>query len=355
MMKNIMFKWMKSGVYGIVAATFFAGIICSSVYAQQGETLYAGRPAAQAGIKIGSWGGSTVKEVSKGSIYSGSRAIEVTANGLFSGGRVDFLTPYNLTSEFKDPSAYLQVVCKFGADTGTTGGRGIFPGGMPGMPGGMPGMPGMGGGAGGRNGMMMPGGMPGMGGRGGTGMPGMSGTVGANVPIPSKRMQIIIEFDNGQYAECEGDVGSFSVNEDGWMNISFPLAVIKRGLEMTDFKVKRIAVCGDGTEVFRIGEIFTDFDTSPLSASIESGEDKEVARNDKVSFTGYCNAGASAVKYSWDFDASDGIQEEGLGEIVYHRFRKATDKQPYIVTLTVSDTYGIKKPVTATIAVKVNE
>ncbi|MHB1457344.1 MAG: hypothetical protein ACYC0V_10555, partial [Armatimonadota bacterium] len=223
MMKNIMFKWMKSGVYGIVAATFCAGIICSSVYAQQGEVLYAGMPAAQAGIKIGSWGGSTVKEVSKGT-YGGSRAIEVSANGLFSGGRIDFLTPLDLTSEFADPSAYLQVVVKFGAEATTPGGSGIS-GGMPGMPtmpgmGGMPGMPTM----------------PGMGGM--PGMPGMgrTGTAGANKPIPSKRMQVIIEFDNGVFAESEGDVSSFNVNEDGWMNVSFPLSTIKRNLEMTVFK-----------------------------------------------------------------------------------------------------------------------
>lgn len=339
MMKNIMFKWMKSGVYGIVTATFFAGIICSSVYAQQGAVLYSGMPAAQAGMKIGSWGGCAVKEVTKGT-YSGSRAVEVTANGLFTGGRIDFLSPIDLTSEFKDPSTYLQIVCKFGADQGTTGG--IFPG--AGGLAGMPTMPNMGR-TGGIGGMM-----PGMG-----TMPGMSGAAGANTPIPSKRMQVIIEFDNGQFAECDEDVTSFSVNDDGWMNISYPLSILKRGLEMDTFKIKRIAVCGDGTEVFRIGEIRTEFDTSPLSAVIDSGEDKEVARNDRVQFTASSNAGASAVKYTWDFDASDGIQEEGLGEIVYHRFRKATDTQPYIVTLTVTDIYGIKKPAVATVAVKVNE
>ncbi|MHB0998805.1 MAG: PKD domain-containing protein [Armatimonadota bacterium] len=337
MITNVLSKWMRSGLIGITGVAFMVGLTYSTAFAQ-GQVLYGGKPADQAGIKIGSWGGGVAKEVTTDT-YGGSRSVEVTPKGLYAGGRVDFNTPVDLTSAFNDENAYLQVVTKFG-ESKPKSGAGIFPGmgdlfgggrantrNAAGVFGGMAGMPGM---------------MPGM---GGLGMPGTAGKA-----VPSKRMQVIVEFDNGQLAECQVEVSSFNTQDDGWMNLSFPLSAIKGTADIGSYKIKRIALSGDGTEMFHIGEIRTDHDITALNA--DAGDDKEVAKNDRVSFVGYSNSGASAVKYSWDFDSSDGIQEDNIGEIVYHRFRESGN---YVITLTVSDAFGIKKPAVSTIKVKVND
>jgi hypothetical protein len=66
--------------------------------------------------------------------------------------------------------------------------------------------------------------------------------------------------------------------------------------------------------------------------------------------------GISPLQYSWDFDNSDGLQEDATGQRVVHVFRKESptlgnsDPKPYIVTLTVSDVSGAKKPERRTVA-----
>ena len=71
-------------------------------------------------------------------------------------------------------------------------------------------------------------------------------------------------------------------------------------------------------------------------------------------------AGISSLKYSWDYDASNGIQTEStekVGHYVYTRGAKDSSGNdvPFVVTLTVSDADGIKAPVTVTANITVIE
>ena len=71
--------------------------------------------------------------------------------------------------------------------------------------------------------------------------------------------------------------------------------------------------------------------------------DKDVSTQNRYRYVASANGGATPLKYSWDWDDTDGIQEESIGRSVEHTYYKDRD---YVGTLTVSDVYGIKPPVT---------
>ena len=81
-------------------------------------------------------------------------------------------------------------------------------------------------------------------------------------------------------------------------------------------------------------------DKSPLQVALIS--DKTVPRGDKYRYTTSAFGGKTPLVYQWDFDASDGLQDEAEGKSVVHAFQKAGN---YTVTVTVNDLYGTKKPV----------
>jgi PKD repeat protein len=76
-----------------------------------------------------------------------------------------------------------------------------------------------------------------------------------------------------------------------------------------------------------------------------------LALGDEVSFSAAGFGGSTVLKYSWDFDDKDGIQEDAVGQSVRHKFRKPGT---YTITLTIADAYGLKKPYTTTMKAVVN-
>jgi len=299
----------------LVAAAIATGTsgtraLAQGLFARREQVIYEGNPVNQATIRLGNWGSGTCKESTQNT-YSGSRSIEITPRGLFAGGRIDFANPVDLTNSFNNPDAYLQFVTRFRGVQSEYDDWAV-----------------------------------GLGGPGATDMY-------AGVPRtarPVRRIRVMLEFEGGPAVERQVDVSAFRLSDDGWMNVSLPLAVFKSELSLPEYELKRLVITGDGMDPFHIGEIRTIRDTTPLQAN--AGQDKEVARNYLIGFQGVCESGATAVKYSWDFDQSDGIQEQAVGDLVYHRFSKAGN---FTVTLTVSDLFGLKQPATSTIKVKVNE
>jgi hypothetical protein len=258
-------------------------------------------------MTVGGWGSGSCSE-SNTNAYAGNYSLKITPKDLYAGGRIDFSSPIDLTSSFNSPDAYLQLVTRFGSM-------------QPAMD---------------------------------------TWAIGVSAPTASvdtsktarqpKRIRVMLVMEGGQAIECQVDASWFELTDEGWLNISFPLAALKGKLDLPEYKLKRLVITGDGTEPFYIGEIRAVRDSTLLEAN--AGEEKEVSKNYYVVFHGFAQAGASPMKYSWDFDKKNGIQEEGVGEVVYHRFNKAGD---FIATLTVSDPFGLKKPATSTITVKVNE
>jgi len=268
----------------------------------EGLSIYTGDPIERIGVKIGSWGSGKAEESTQVA-FMGTRSLRITSRGLYDGGRLDFSTPLALGTYWEDPSAYLQIVARFRtSEESGYGGYSTF---------------------------------------------GTSSSVTRGKPVRRVRAVLVI---NGKFLEAQAPLSGCKVGEDGWVRVSYPIAVIKNKHEIVDPKLERLIITGDGTEPFYVGEIRIISDKSPMRAY--AGEDQFVAARDDVMFKATAETGAAVVRYSWDFDASDGIQEDAVGEVVYHQYRKPGE---YTVTLTVSDIFGIKKPVTSTVKVTVYE
>lgn len=393
-------RWQES--IGMVLAV--AGVmVCLTASAQQEIVLFKGDKPADAGLVLSGWGSGDVRESGE-AVYIGSTSLQVVTQSFYQGGRIALQQPVSLGSFVDNPAAYLIFQVRLPRGTGSlyTGGygRGYGMPGMPGIPGGM-GAPEMGGLAGarggrvggaaagagraaGRTGGMLggitgpPTGGPGMGAPPGVGgVPGApstgtgrraGGTAGGYPGVPGygyggyrggytaptvttrvmKQMRVVIVTTDGKQYEAVAPFEPPLTDQEGWFPIGIALGAFK-GLP-PDAKVKEIRVFGDAYGVFYVGEIRVATDPTPITG--DAGEEQIVAANDLVRLEARASAGITPLKYSWDFDASDGIQEDAVGKVVTTRYRKPGE---YIVTLTVTDIYGLKKPFVATTKVTVNE
>jgi len=92
-------------------------------------------------------------------------------------------------------------------------------------------------------------------------------------------------------------------------------------------------------------------DPTPITGEILNNPDMNLALDDSVLFRATGSGGSSILKYSWDFGTSTGIQQDASGQSVTRKFRKPGT---YKITLTITDLYGLKKPYSSSINVKVN-
>lgn len=323
----------------------------------QSAMLYSVGSADQLSIVTAGWGSGEVK-ASTQMQYNGGKALEVASRNLYSGARFDFKNTVDLTPAMGNANTYLQIdICFTGQSTGGTRGLGGMPGGMPAIPGmggaGLPGaMPNARGAATRRN---ATGGMPGM-----PGMPGMGGIPGiggrpgiggysATQQVP-ERLRVALFFADGQSAEAQINLLGLPMQSDGWMTVAVPFAAFKGKPNPNGYKLSRMVVGASGVDKFYIGDIVSSVDSTPLQPS--AGEDREIARYDTVTFEATCDSGLTATDLSWDFDDSDGIQEEAVGRVISHQFRKSGE---FKVTLTATDPFGVKQMAKNVINVKVNQ
>lgn len=300
---------MGSSLCLLAAGMLLHGSACGAEVAQD-QLIYNGSSIAQAGITVGSWGSGLCEESSKAG-YSGSRSLKFTSKSLFQGGRIDFAKPVNLTAAFNNASAYLQVITNLSLT------------------------------ASGYEDELTADFAPATYDVYGTGWQSRTGK-------PANRMRLFLVLEGGAMVECQVDLSGFKLSDDGWLPVSFPFAVLKGKLDLQEYKVKRLVIGGNGTDPFYVGEIRVITDTRPIE--VYAGEDQFVAAYDDVMFRGECNGGAAAAKYAWDFDSRDGLQEDAVGEVVYHRYRKPGD---YTVTLQVSDVFGLKRTAVSNLKVTV--
>ena len=296
----------------LVAGTALA----QNVFQEPELTIYGGTNPND-NISVSSWGGGVGTEVNQYT-YGGPRSISIKPNELYQGGRVDFGKPLDLTKYFNEPDTYIQFVTKFN-DTRTSMEAWAANAASPGS---------------------------------------TDIYAGTKHNKPVRRVQVMLFFDGGKSTEFQGNVGWYKLQEDGWMAISVPFAYLKRNLNLPEYKLNRMVITGDGNETFYVGEIRIVKDDTPVE--VDAGEDKETGKNYSILFHATAQTGASAVKYSWDYDIRNGIQEESQGELVSHKYANtinigSEELGSYVATCTVSDVFGVKKPVTDTVNVKVNE
>jgi hypothetical protein len=228
-----------------------------------------------------------------------------------------------------------------GSGKGPGTGGGPSPGGIGGE-GGPPGAPGSGGGFGGR-------------GQDG-GLSSKPLKVTYQTPQSMKNVRIVLVTTTGRQLETLLPLDS-AVDDGLWKRVSIPISVIP-GIQADNAKIKEVRLFGDAPGIMRLGNIAVIVDQTPIT--VDSLPNRDLARLASHDFRVAARAGITPLSVSWDWDAADGIQEEAVGRFVSHAFRKEsaydrdTNKiQDSVVTVTVKDLYGIKKPVVTKFAIHV--
>jgi hypothetical protein len=332
----------------------------AGVAAAQGTLLYAPvRAIKDQNISVKGWGSGTISETDE-TAYEGTHSIRISSRNFFQGGILFFEKPVNLADDYQDKANLLRIVYKpveagQVSGGGAPGGRGgpgaggpggLGAGGLTGGPGGPPGGAGQRGGSGQGRGA----GAPGQGGPPG-GLPGgLGGPGGAQAAASSmEMMRVIVGTTDGKKSEAYIPLTTGSGGVRGWSTVSVPLAAIL-GFDRTNKIVNSIAFSPDETATFFLGELGIINDTTPIRGEISpSSLNLGVGQEVRLSARGM--AGSSILKYSWDFDKEDGIQIDAEGQTVNRKFRKPGT---YIITCTISDYFGLKKPVTVEMKAVIN-
>lgn len=345
-----------------VGAASLLGITGGSAQTNNGKTIFHGDTAASAGITATSWGSGTIEEV-KGVSYSGSQSFKIVTHGLYQGVDLSFAKPVDISAYIKDKHAFLEFAILPPGTPGENGaggfrGGGGFPGGFPGGGGGFPGgFPGGGGGIGGPGGFQGGGGKrggfgggPGQGGFGGTGGIGGGGKAGGGASgqnnqqnrnnrykpeQPLQNIRVAMIMADGKSTEFLLPLADGSRDKQ-WRLLHIPIVGIP-GIENAAPQIKEIRIFGDSPATIYLGQIRVNVDATPIS--ISPLNEKVVQRNAAGRYYASASGGSTPLKFSWDFDESDGIQDEGEGRGVTHTYIRSGD---YVATLTVSDVYGIK-------------
>ena len=328
-----------------------------------------GVPLTEQSISIKPWGGGICTETDD-TAYEGTKSVRITTRNFYQGGTFTFGKNVDLATSFVDKNNLLRITYKSldaatgsaGGGAGAVGGAGAgagAAGGRPGSggPGGLGGGPGAAGG--GRGGPGAAGG-PSGGPSGGQGGP--SGGVGSGGTVtPLKSIRMIITTTDGKRSEAILPAATSSSNDRGWKQAGIPLQSI-RGFDSTNKIIKSIGFAGDVSTAFYIGDMRVLSDKTPIRGEPNFRTLQTFKNAENIySATGY--GGSSVLKYTWDFDDADGIQVDAEGQAVRYKYRIASDDASnpgsvrkdgvFIVTLTISDAYGLKEPYSTQIKVKV--
>lgn len=313
--------------------------------------IYRGDSLQTSGVTLANWGSGQVdKDTQK--VFSGTESLKVTTHGLYQGVSLSLANPVNLGTFLTNKYAYLQIAVlpPPPKDQATPGGFG--PGG-PGGPGGnYPGVGGQGGKLGSGD----------AGSPGSSGFPGSSGYGPAGRPATKvqkfrklENLRVVLVTTGDKTVEVMLPLASAATDNE-WKLLAIPVSRIPN-LKADDAKIKEIRLFGDAPATLNVGSIGVVEDPTPIN--LNSINDKTVQRLAKYQYYATANAGVTPLVFSWDWDASDGIQNEAEGRNVTYTFRKASvddagsKNTDYVVTVTVSDLYGIKAPVKTSFKVHV--
>lgn len=377
-MKNLFTALSKSPLAKstLVAATFGTMALTALSQAQGTADIYnPTRLAKDQRITVKAWGSGTASETDEVS-FEGGHSIRVSTRNLFQGAILGFGSPINLEQKFADKNNLLRLTYRLadggsfnggtrrgptGGGTGLPGGKGTGTpgggarrggGGPPGAGGGFPGggFPGGGLQGGGFPGGGFPGGGISGGGFPGGGRGGAGGAGGPAVLAGIKVIRLIVSTSDGLKSEAYIPVQtSVSTGEAAWRSVSVPLQAIT-GFDRTNKIVSAIAISGDATSTFYVGDLKVVNDSTPIRGDT-TVHTLNLALGDEVILSANASGGSSILKYTWDFDDKDGIQIDAEGRTIRRKFRKPGT---YTITLTVSDYYGLKPSYSTTISARVN-
>jgi hypothetical protein len=340
----------QSSVWGMSRiALLFSVLSALPALGQRTEIpIYKGDPSQQAGIVLMPWGSGDARD-SEEYIRTGSRSIRITSHGAYQGAQLILRKPVDIKSASQNPSAYLQFVMQLPAQQTRGGLLGGLRGGLPpdivmGIPGGIPGTTG-------RTGRARSGGRRGRDDEFGLG-PGLgTGTqrTGVIKPKPLENVRVVLVTTDNRQIEVLLPTENARPDNLGWTSLAVPLVAIP-GLKESSGQIKEIRIFGDTPSTLYLGEARVVYDETPIR--VDPLPEVVIPANSTVTFTASATAGASLLKYEWDFDTQGEFQPDAEGRVVKHKYRKSREGD-YIVTLRVSDIYGVKKPVMVTTKVHV--
>ncbi len=265
--------------------------------------IFKGDDPSNDGILLGGWGsGSAAK--TKEQPLEGGWSIKITTQSMYSGAKIEFSQPVALFSNGIDPTRYIEFAFFF-KDT-----QQINP---------------------------------------------VQGTdyTWADVEPYNKpkatKMRFVFVSDKGETVEAIEPTKALDP-DDNWMRLAVPLAKFKQKEGITSFALKRFMIFTDIPSTFYLGSMKLVTDTAPIK--VDPLNTRVIAIMDPQFFVAEATGGVSSLKYSWDFDASNGIQAECTEPVARHYYRVGGD---YTVTLTVSDADGLKEPVTVSTTIEVTD
>ncbi|MCW3096973.1 MAG: hypothetical protein JWL77_2591 [Chthonomonadaceae bacterium] len=324
-----------------------------------GPVLYSGDPSATSGVKLSSWGSGVITEDNKGVFGTGTMALRIVSHGLYQGASIQLAKAVDLGPYVDNKSAYLSFVVVPPAPPAPAS-TANSPYGGPGRGGSGPGIGASGGGSsfgaegGGQSGF------PGAGGYGGRGENGGLNskplTVKYQTPHAMQNIRVVLVTSSGRRLEMLLPLDS-SVDDGPWKRVSIPISLIP-GIKADDAQIKAVHLFGDSPGIMRVGNIGVIVDQTPIT--VDSLPNRDLARLATHEFRVVARGGITPLLITWDWDAADGIQDESQGKFVSHQFRKESgyDRDSNkildnVVTVTVRDLYGIKKPVSTKFSIHV--
>ena len=300
-------------------ALIVGSLLAAASFGQKKQEIYEpNRHLPDQGVTVTSWGSGSVHEADEAP-YEGVFSIRISTHNFFQGGILHFAKPIDLTSEYNTADllrfAFLvadsDMVLSGKVSSNKPSGGGLGRGG----------------------------------GQGNT----QKDVAGSETKVTLHVIRVIFGTTDGLKSEAYLDLDT-SQTDRAWKLLAVPLKGIN-GFDKTNKIVQTIAISGDTAATFYLGDLRMINDTTPITGDMNVQHDLNLALGDEVQFVASGYAGASILKYTWDFDASDGIQEDATGQVVKRQFRKPGT---FVVTLTIKDLYGLKKPFTKTVNVKVN-
>jgi len=335
---------MKKAVIAVPLLAFAAFATTQVAVAQApgaAEVIYTPvKMIADQGLTVKGWGSGTISE-SDDAAYEGAHSIRFSSRNFFQGGIITLGKSVDLAKAFTDKDNLLRLVYRtsdsstvIGGGRGGVGGGGAFGGaGVGGPPPGIPGGAGQGGFGG-----------------AGIGGPPAAARGGAAAATKLKTIRVIITTTDGKKSETYVPVNTSSgTGERGWRSVAVPLMAIS-GFERTNKMVQSVAFSTDVSAVVYLGDLRVINDSTPVRGEPNVRTiNRELGSEVVFSATG--QGGTSVLKYTWDFDDSDGVEVDAEGQVVKHKFRRPGT---FTITLTISDYFGLKAPFKTTIKAKIN-
>ncbi|MCL5103727.1 MAG: PKD domain-containing protein [Armatimonadetes bacterium] len=273
-----------------------------AAHAEPDVYIYRGSPVSQDGLTLGGWGSGKAAE-SKERLLNGSNSIKITTQGYYSGGRIDFVQPVTLFTDGPEKDRYIQFALFFEdvktVDPAADSGYDLD-------------------------------------------------TDPYSVPKAGK-VRFVFVSDSGEMISKEEPTNQLDP-DDNWVRVVVPLCKLKLPEGTKEFRLSRLMIFSDMSCTMHLGEIKLMTDNKPIK--VDSLGSRTLGVQDRVYFIAETDGGVSSLKYSWDFDNSNGIQAESTGRMASYTYTRGGD---FTITLTVSDHDGVKAPVTVTGTVSVND